>query len=109
MSIVLTGNDLTFLQLYAITLQNEAVALSGDGRTAIIGGPADNGPATGGVGASWVFAQPVFAGMPGKANCHGQSVSALAKQYGGLNGAATALGYSSVSALQDAIIAFCEG
>jgi hypothetical protein len=52
---------------------------------------------------------PVFAGTPGKANCHGQSVSALAKQYGGLNGAAAALGYSNVSALQNAIMAFCGG
>jgi hypothetical protein len=52
---------------------------------------------------------PVFAGMPGKANCYGQSVSALAKQYHGLIGAATALGYPSISALQDAILAFCVG
>jgi probable HAF family extracellular repeat protein len=52
---------------------------------------------------------PAFAGTPGKANCHGQSVSALAKQYGGLNSAAAALGYSDVSALQNAIMAFCEG
>ena len=50
---------------------------------------------------------PVFAGTPGKANCHGQSVSALAKQYGGLNAAATALGFDSVDALQNAIVAFC--
>jgi hypothetical protein len=50
----------------------------------------------------------VFAGTPGKANCHGKSVSALAKQYGGLNNAAAALGYPSVSALQDAILAHCE-
>ena len=34
------------------------------------------------------LATPVFAGTPGTANCHGQSVSALAKQYGGLNNAA---------------------
>ena len=52
---------------------------------------------------------PVFAGTPGKANCHGQSVSALAKQYGGVNNAAAALGFDSVSALQNAIMAFCEG
>jgi uncharacterized repeat protein (TIGR03803 family) len=49
-----------------------------------------------------------FAGTPGTANCHGQSVSALAKEYGGLNNAAAILGYSSVSALQYAIMAFCE-
>ena len=50
---------------------------------------------------------PKFAGTPGKANCHGQSDSALAKQYGGLNNAAAALGYPSVSALQNAIMEFC--
>jgi hypothetical protein len=50
---------------------------------------------------------PVFAGTPGKANCHGQSVSALAKQYGGLNKAAAALGFDSVAALQEAIEEFC--
>jgi hypothetical protein len=51
----------------------------------------------------------VFAGTPGKVNCHGTSVSALAKQYGGLNAAAAALGYADVSALQNAIMTFCEG
>ena len=50
-----------------------------------------------------------FAGTPGKANCHGKSVSALARQFGGLNNAAAALGFPSVQALQDAIMAFCEG
>jgi YVTN family beta-propeller protein len=52
---------------------------------------------------------PRFAGTPGKANCYGQSVSALAKQYGGLNAAAAALGFDSLKALQNAIMAFCEG
>jgi YVTN family beta-propeller protein len=58
-----------------------------------------------------IFIQPAprFAGTPGKANCYGKSVSALARQYGGLNSAAAALGYSDVSALQTAIMAFCEG
>jgi hypothetical protein len=51
---------------------------------------------------------PVFAGTPGKSNCHGQSVSALARQYGGLNNAAAALKFSSVSALQNAIEDYCE-
>jgi hypothetical protein len=52
---------------------------------------------------------PTFAGTPGKANCHGQSVSALAKQFGGLNNAAAELGYPSVDALQNAIMEFCGG
>jgi hypothetical protein len=50
-----------------------------------------------------------FAGMPGKANCHSQSVSVLVRQFGGLNNAAAALGFPSVQALQDAIMTFCEG
>jgi hypothetical protein len=85
--------------------QGWSVSLSGDGNTAIVGGLSDDSDA----GAAWVFAQPVFAGTPGKANCHGKSVSALAQQYGGLNNAAADLGYSSVSGLQDAILEFCEG
>jgi YVTN family beta-propeller protein len=56
-----------------------------------------------------IFIQPTprFAGTPGKANCHGQSVSALARQYGGLDAAAAALGYSSVPVLQNAIAEHC--
>jgi hypothetical protein len=84
--------------------QGISVSLSGDGNTAIVGGPNDDEL----VGAAWVFAKPVFAGTPGKANCHGKSVSALARQFGGLNAAAAALGFPSVQALQDAIMAFCE-
>jgi hypothetical protein len=85
--------------------QGSSVSLSSDGNTVIVGGLADNNQ----VGAAWVFAQPVFAGTPGKANCHGKSVSALAKQFGGLNAAAADLGFASVRALQDAILAYCGG
>lgn len=48
-----------------------------------------------------------FAGTPGEPNCHGKSVSALARQFGGIDAAASALGFASVQALQDAIQAFC--
>jgi hypothetical protein len=48
------------------------------------------------------------AGTPGRANCHGKSVSALAHQFGGLDAAASALGFSSVQALQEAFREFCE-
>ena len=86
--------------------QGYSVSISDDGETAAVGGSFDNK----GAGAAWIFVQqPVFAGTPGKANCHGQSVSALAKQYGGLNGAAAALGFASVDALQAAIQEFCVG
>jgi hypothetical protein len=55
------------------------------------------------------FTSPAFAGTPGAPNCHGESVSALAQQFGGLDAAAAALGFPSVQALQDAIEEFCEG
>ncbi len=48
------------------------------------------------------------AGAPGQANCHGKSVSAVARQFGGFDAAAAALGFSSVNALQDGFKTFCE-
>ena len=54
------------------------------------------------------IARPIFAGTPGFSNCHGQSVAALAQEFGGLSAAATALGFPSVKALQAAIKAFCH-
>jgi len=47
------------------------------------------------------------AGTPGQANCHGQTVSAMAKEFGGIDASASTLGYSSVDALQDGIGVFC--
>lgn len=48
------------------------------------------------------------AGTPGKANCHGKSVSALAHQFGSLDAAATSLGFSSAEQLQDTFAGFCD-
>jgi hypothetical protein len=48
------------------------------------------------------------AGTPGQASCHGKSISALARQFGGIHAAALTLGFSSVAALQDGFRAFCE-
>ena len=48
------------------------------------------------------------AGIPGQTNCHGQSVAALAHQFGSIDAAANVLGFSSVSALQDGFALFCE-
>jgi len=47
------------------------------------------------------------AGTPGQANCHGETVSALAQQFGGMKKAAAALGFSSVSSLQEGLRTFC--
>jgi len=49
-----------------------------------------------------------FAGVPGTANCHGESVSALTLQFGGLRAAALALEFPSVQALQESIRTFCD-
>jgi len=47
-------------------------------------------------------------GTPGQTNCHGQSLSALAHQFGNVDAAASGLGFSNVQALQNAFDLFCE-
>jgi hypothetical protein len=49
-----------------------------------------------------------FAGLPGKANCYGKTMSALSNQYRNLGAAASALGFPNVRVLQDAIRKFCK-
>jgi hypothetical protein len=48
------------------------------------------------------------AGTVGDANCHGQSISALAQQFGSAEAAAVHLGFSSVQALHGAFTLFCQ-
>ena len=48
------------------------------------------------------------AGISGEPSCHGDSVSALARQFGGVYAAASTLGFSSVDALQDTFQEFCN-
>ena len=48
------------------------------------------------------------AGTPAQSNCHGQTLSALADQFGDIDAAASFLGFSSVQALQNAFTLFCE-
>ncbi len=47
-------------------------------------------------------------GTPGQPNCHGQSISGLAHQFGGIDASASALGFSSVAQLQAGFKLFCE-
>jgi len=49
-----------------------------------------------------------IAGTPGRAHCRGRSISGLSKDFGELDAAASALGFPSVKALHDAVVAFCE-
>jgi hypothetical protein len=48
------------------------------------------------------------AGTPGVANCHGQTISAMANQFGGIAAAASGLGFSSVASLQQTMKVFCK-
>jgi hypothetical protein len=47
-------------------------------------------------------------GTPQEPNCQGQTISALAHQFGNIHAAASALGFSSVQALQNGFSLFCE-
>ena len=48
------------------------------------------------------------AGTPGQPDCRGKTLSALSHQFGTLRAAATALGFSSDKALQDAVQEACD-
>jgi hypothetical protein len=47
-------------------------------------------------------------GTPGEPNCHGLTISALAHQFGDIDSAASALGFSSVRSLQNGFSLFCQ-
>jgi hypothetical protein len=64
----------------------------------------------GGCGTVFKLSLPAaFAGVAGQGNCIGQSIAVLAKKYGGVAKAAAALGYQSVSDLQNAVLGYCGG
>jgi hypothetical protein len=48
------------------------------------------------------------AGIPGQPNCHGKTISAMAREFGGIDPAALSLGYFSVDALQEGVSVFCQ-
>jgi probable HAF family extracellular repeat protein len=93
-------------RLYGAITLTSAAAINNIGQI-VANGCYTSGPLNG-VCDAFLLDPVLFAGTPGYSNCHGKSVSALAQQYGGLNGAAAALGYADVSALQDAIETFCS-
>ena len=74
---------------------------------------ADNRPAH---NTNWVYrglppytpAGIVFAGLPGRADCVNESVSALTRKYPGLDAAAADLEYPDAKALDDAILEHCK-
>jgi probable HAF family extracellular repeat protein len=94
--------------LYGVINLIAAAAINNKGQI-VVDGCYTTGPQKGVCDALRLDPLPMFAGTPGKANCHGKSVSALAQQYGGLDHAAAALGYSSVQVLQNGIAEYCAG
>jgi YVTN family beta-propeller protein len=94
-------------RIYVANLVSNDVSVIDTGSNAVIATiPVGNNPEAYGL---FIQPVPVFARAPGARNCHGTSVSALARKYRGLEAAADALGVPSVSALQEAIRAFCDG
>jgi YVTN family beta-propeller protein len=95
-------------KVYVANNGDNDVSVIGTATKAVIGHPilVGNNPVSFGI---FIQSAPRFAGTPGKASCHGRSVAALGQQFDGLNDAATALGYPSVSELQTAITTFCKG
>jgi YVTN family beta-propeller protein len=91
-------------KVYDVNGHSDSVSVIATATNMVVGAPIPVGksPAAGGV-----FIQPRFAGTPGRANCFGQSVSALARTFGGVSRAAAALGFPNVSGLQNAILEFC--
>lgn len=72
-------------------------------------GPADSRIFFGGAGNATFDNLAVLAspGTPGQPNCLGVTRSALAREFGGLAHAATALGFANTAALQAALRAYC--
>jgi YVTN family beta-propeller protein len=95
-------------KVYITNFNDNTVSVIATATNTVIGSPIPVGRFPVAFG---VFIQPGanFAGTPGKANCFGKSISALARQFGGLNNAAASLGFPSVRALQDAILEYCHG
>ena len=61
-------------------------------------------------GTVFKLSEPVrFVGIPGSANCIAQSISLLAREYGGISHAAAVLGYGSVIDLNNSVVGFCGG
>jgi hypothetical protein len=126
-SLALGGGGAELAASFAVTpLETLNIVVGGAGGSGTTGGGGGGNDGVGGGGGSYhaaptIFAQSgvqsgdgqvslcyiVFAGTPGKANCHGKTVSALAQQYGGLNNAAAAGDYDSVADLQKAITTYC--
>jgi len=102
------GNSTGVIALNAVTAGSHVITVVGEGTP---------GGCNGGTLFSWggdltvttsPSNAPVYAGTPGRPNCHGKSVSALAQTYGDLATAASALGFASVAALQNDIRIYCQ-
>jgi uncharacterized repeat protein (TIGR03803 family) len=105
------GGAWTETVLHTFTGSDGALPMAGlvaDASGALYGMTQEGG--SGGAGTAFQLTLPAtFTGVPGQANCTGQSIAFMAKKYGGIAAAAKALGYASVTALQNAVLAYCGG
>lgn len=72
-------------------------------------GTTSQGGANGGGTVFQLTSAVSFVGTPGEPNCVGQSVSTIAKSFGGISSAAVQFGYPDVQALEDAVKSYCAG
>jgi probable HAF family extracellular repeat protein len=84
----------------------ETVANGINGRGQIVGYSEDN---TGLFHGFLATPAPALAGSPGEVSRYSESVTTLARRYGGITSAASALGYSDLMTLETAIVKFCGG
>jgi uncharacterized repeat protein (TIGR03803 family) len=107
-----TGGTWTETVLYSFTGGVDGAypqaGLIADASGTLYGTTAAGGSGNPGYGTVFKLTFPtVFVGLPGQANCVGQSISVLAKKYGGISAAPKALGYASVADLQNAVKGYC--
>ena len=106
-----TGGTWTLTTLHAFSGSDGAQPVTGlmsDASGALYGATLTGGANNNGT--VFKLSEPVrFVGIPGSANCIAQSISLLAREYGGISHAAAVLGYGSVIDLDNSVVAFCRG
>lgn len=106
------GDPWTEIVLYSFTGGNDGSNPSAGlipGASGALFGTTSQGGANGGGTVFQVPAALTFLGVPAEPNCVGQSISTIAKSFGGVSAAAAQLAFSSVKAFQDAIKSYCAG
>jgi YVTN family beta-propeller protein len=94
-------------KVYVTNLAGTSVSVIDTATNTVIGSPIVVGTQPVAFG-TFIQPAPKFAGTPGKVGCIVKSDAILIEDYKGLNNAAT-LGYTSIPALEKAILVYCWG